>query len=150
MTSQPSLNNDKPLTRYTAIVTVDTDSIDNADQVLRERINYDEDYGFSYKILFDELQPEKFTRGIIIDASEIRNRLEDYMANAGIDEDDPNDKLVIDAHNKVESMDDGRLNALISSIDDDHIWELFNELADSVLHRVIDEIIDGNIPDNPS
>lgn len=31
---------------YTAIITIDTDTADNAQQVLNKRLNYDEDYGF--------------------------------------------------------------------------------------------------------
>lgn len=33
------------------------------------------------------------------------------------------------------------LNALISSIDDEHVWELFDEMCDLILGFVVDETI---------
>lgn len=124
---------------YTAIITIDTDTADNAQQVLNERLNYDEDYGFPYEVNYSELQPEKSTRGIIIDASVIRERLDSRME--GIRDNNPNDKRIINAEDRIASMNDGDLNALISSIDNERVWELFDEMCDLILGFVVDETI---------
>lgn len=124
---------------YTAIITIDTDTADNAQQVLNERLNYDEDYGFPYEVNYSELQPEKSTRGIIIDASVIRERLDSRME--GVRDDNPDDKRIINAEDRIASMNDGDLNALISSIDNEHVWELFDEMCDLILGFVVDETI---------
>lgn len=124
---------------YTAIITIDTDTADNAQQVLNKRLNYDEDYGFPYEVNYSELQPEKSTRGIIIDASVIRERLDSRME--GVRDDNPNDKRIINAEDRITSMNDGDLNALISSIDNERVWELFDEMCDLILGFVVDETI---------
>ena len=124
---------------YTAIITIDTDTADNAQQVLNERLNYDEDYGFPYEVNYSELQPEESTRGIVIDASVIRERLDSRME--GIRDDNPNDKRIINAEDRIASMNDGDLNALISSIDNERVWELFDEMCDLILGFVVDETI---------
>ena len=138
--TRPPLINDKTMPRYNAIVTVATDTIDNAEIVLNERIHYDEDYGFPYEINYDvyDLQPEKYTRGIIIDASVIREKLGFLITT--LDTSDPDNKRVLDARDKIKSMDDGNLNALISSINDERAWELFNEVCDRVLDWIIDDV----------
>ena len=138
MTQRPLLINNKTMPRYTAIVTIATDTLDNAEQVLNERIHYDEDYGFPYEVDYSELQPEKFTRGIIIDASVIREKL-GYLMDM-LDDDEPDDKRILNAHERIKSMDDGHLNALISSINDERAWELFNEVCDRVLDWIIDDV----------
>lgn len=38
-------------------------------------------------------------------------------------------------------MDNGDLNALISSTDDERVWELFDEMCDLILDFVVDETI---------
>ena len=124
---------------YTAIITIDTDTADNAQQVLNERLNYDEDYGFPYEVNYSELQPEKSTRGIIIDASVIRERLDSRME--GVRDDNPDDKRIINAEDRIASMNDGDLNALISSIDNERVWELFDEMCALILGFVVDETI---------
>lgn len=136
--TRPPLINDKTMSRYTAIVTIATNNIDNAEKVLNERIHYDENYGFPYEINYDELQPEKYTRGIIIDASVIRDKLDSLMYM--LDEDNPDDQRILDAHDRIKSIDDGNLNALISSINDERAWELFNEVCDRVLDWIIDDV----------
>lgn len=127
------------MNRYTAIVTIATEDIDNAEQVLNERIYYDEDYGFPYQVNYSELQPEESTRGIVIDASVIRERLDSRME--GIRDDNPNDKRIINTEDRIASMNDGDLNALISSIDNERVWELFDEMCDLILGFVVDETI---------
>lgn len=39
--------------RYHAIVEVETDNLEDAEQVFAERLGYDEDYGFPYSIEWD-------------------------------------------------------------------------------------------------
>lgn len=129
----------KNMNRYTAIVAIETEDIDNAEQVLNERIYYDEDYGFPYKVDYSELQPEESTRGIIIDASVIRERLDSRME--GVRDNNPNDKRIIDSYDRITSMNDSDLNALISSTDDERTWELFDELCDLILDFVVDETV---------
>lgn len=127
------------MTRYTAIVTIDTDSIDNAEQVLNERLCYDEDYGFSYKVEYSELQPEESTRGIIIDAFVIRDQFDSLIEY--LDEDEPDDKRILDAYGRIKNMSDSDLNALISSTDNKYTWELFNDMRDHIFDSVIDAIL---------
>lgn len=137
--NKPMLNeNLMPMENYTAIVTVTTDSIDHAEEIFRERIGYDGALGFDYTIGCDDPQPEKYTRGIIIDASVIREKLE-YLMGV-LDNDEPDDKRILNAHERIKSMDDGHLNALISSINDERAWELFNEVCDRVLDCIIDDV----------
>ena len=144
MAQRPLLINDKTMPYYTAIVTIAADTLDNAEQVLNERIYYDEDYGFPYEVTYSELQPEKSTRGIIIDASVIRDKLDSFMKMHSIDGNDPFDKPMVDAYNRIKSMNKGDLNALISSIDDKYVWELFNDLCDQVIDSVIDTVMKTN------
>lgn len=129
---------DPSIPRYTAIVTVVTEDMDDAAQVLAERLSYDEDYGFPYKLGYDDLQPEESTRGIIIDAPFIRDKLELIMGV--IDKSNPDNQRIIDARDKMRSMSDGNLNNLISSINDDHTWELFQEVCNRILNSVIDKV----------
>lgn len=112
--------------------------------MLNERIYYDEDYGFPYEVTYSELQPEKSTRGIIIDASVIRDKLDSFMEMHSIDGNDPFDKPMVDAYNRIKSMNKGDLNTLISSIDDKYVWELFNDLCDQVIDSVIDTVMKTN------
>ena len=126
---------------FTSDPSVATKDMDDAAQVLAERLSYDEDYGFPYELGFDDLQPEKSTRGIIIDASVIRDKLDSFMEMHHIDGNDPFDKPMADAYNRIKSMNKGDLNALISSTDDKEVWELFNELCDKVLDYVVSAVI---------
>lgn len=135
---------DPSIPRYTAIVTVATEDMDDAEKVLAERLSYDENYGFPYELGYDDLQPEKSTRGIIIDASVIRDKLDSFMEMHSIDGNDPFDKPMVDAYNHIKSMNKGDLNALISSTDDKYVWELFNDLCDQVIDSVIDTVMKTN------
>lgn len=128
--------------RYTAIVTIATDNIDNAEKVLNERIHYDEDYGFPYEIDYDELQPEESTRGIIIDASVIRDQFNSLMEY--LDDNDPDDKRILDAYDHIKAMNDSDLNALISSSNNKYTWELFNDMRDQIFDSVINAALDTN------
>lgn len=130
----------KNMNRYTAIVTIETEDIDNAEKVLNERIHYDEDYGFPYKIDYNELQPETTAPGIVIDASVIRDQLDSLMPI--LDDDDPKDKRILDANDRIKSMSDSDLNTLISSTDDKYTWELFNDMRDQILNSVIGAVLE--------
>lgn len=138
---------DPSIPRYTAIVTVITEDMDDAARVLAERLSYDEDYGFPYELGYDDPQPEESTRGIIIDASVIKDKLDSFMKLHSIDGSDPFDKPMVDAYNRIKSMNKGDLNALISSTDDKEVWELFNELCDKVLDYVVSTVINTDNAD---
>jgi hypothetical protein len=132
--------NDKEMHRYNVPVTIITDDIDNAERVLAERLNYSEDYGFWYEIDYDayDLQPEEDTRGIIIDASVIREKFK-TLVNTLSDSDPDNDRI-FNAYERIKNRNaSGKLNALISSTDDKRVWELFNEMCDRILDWIIDE-----------
>ena len=58
----------KPLNSYVASVTIEAETLENAEQVLAERICYDEDYGFLYTITYDDPQP------ILTTCTTLRNR----------------------------------------------------------------------------
>lgn len=42
----------KPLNSYVASVTIEAETLENAEQVLAERLGYDEDYGFPYTLTY--------------------------------------------------------------------------------------------------
>jgi len=46
----------KPLNSYVASVTIEAETLENAEQVLAERLGYDEDYGFLYTLKYDDPQ----------------------------------------------------------------------------------------------
>jgi hypothetical protein len=47
----------KPLNRYVASVTIEAETLEDAEQVLAERLGYDEDYGFPYALTYNGPQP---------------------------------------------------------------------------------------------
>lgn len=141
---------DPSIPRYTAIVTVITEDMDDAARVLAERLSYDEDYGFPYELGYDDPQPEEDTRGIIIDASVIRDKLDSFMRLHPMNDSDPIDKPMINAYNRIKSMNKSDLNALISSTDDKEVWELFDEMCDKVIDSVMGAVIDKTVDADPS
>ena len=46
----------KPLNPYVASVTIETETLEDAEQVLAERLGYDENYGFPYTLKYDDPQ----------------------------------------------------------------------------------------------
>lgn len=46
----------KPLNSYVAPVTIEAETLEDAEQVLAERLGYDEDYGFPYMLKYDDPQ----------------------------------------------------------------------------------------------
>lgn len=57
----------KPLNSYVASVTIEAETLENAEQVLAERLGYDEDYGFPYTLKYDDPQPMSETSSNVID-----------------------------------------------------------------------------------
>lgn len=57
----------KPLNSYVASVTVEAETLENAEQVLAERLGYDEDYGFPYTLTYNGPQPMSKTSSDVID-----------------------------------------------------------------------------------
>lgn len=47
----------KPLNPYVASVTIEAETLEDAERVLAERLGYDEDYGFPYTLKYDDPQP---------------------------------------------------------------------------------------------
>ena len=47
---------DQPLNRYVASVTIEAETLEDAERVLAERLGYDEDYGFLYTLKYDDPQ----------------------------------------------------------------------------------------------
>lgn len=43
----------KALNPYIASVIIEAETLENAEQVLAERLGYDEDYGFSYTLTYE-------------------------------------------------------------------------------------------------
>lgn len=148
----------KPLNCYFAFVTVEAETLENAGQVLAERLGYDENYGFPYTLDYKYPQPMSenpdeniYTvekpkvsepNGISIDASNIRERLEylikEYKEDEGYEKDE--DDYTINLYNAIKAMDDGQLNALILATRDLRTWELFNELSNRILDEVIESV----------
>ena len=46
----------QPLNRYVASVTIEAETLEDAERVLAERLGYDEDYGFLYTLKYDDPQ----------------------------------------------------------------------------------------------
>lgn len=46
----------KPLNPYVASVTIEAETLEDAEQVLAECLGYDEDYGFPYTLKYDDPQ----------------------------------------------------------------------------------------------
>lgn len=46
----------QPLNSYVASVTIEAETLEDAEQVLAERLGYDEDYGFPYTLKYDDPQ----------------------------------------------------------------------------------------------
>lgn len=46
----------KPLNPYVASVTIEAETLEDAERVLAERLGYDEDYGFPYTLKYDDPQ----------------------------------------------------------------------------------------------
>lgn len=43
----------KPLNPYVASVTIEAETLEDAERVLAERLDYDEDYGFPYTLKYE-------------------------------------------------------------------------------------------------
>ena len=50
-----------PHQTFTVVVTIETDTLEHAEEVIIERIGYDEDLGFDYRIGWRDLQPSQVT-----------------------------------------------------------------------------------------
>lgn len=57
----------KPLNPYVASVTIEAETLENAERVLAERLGYDEDYGFPYTLTYKGPQPMSKTSSDVID-----------------------------------------------------------------------------------
>lgn len=133
---ESSPTNDETMRHYATVVTITTNDIANAEQVLTESLHHDKSYGFPYTIEFDKPQPKELIGGISIDASTIRERLEYLIEEYEEDEED----YTINLYNAIRAMDDGQLNALILATRDLRTWEIFNELSDRILDGVIESV----------
>lgn len=145
----------KHLNRYFAFVTVEAETLENAEQVLAERLGYDENYGFPYTLEYKGPQPVSENpdenthtvetpkmsepNGIVIDASVIRDVLAWTMD--GLDEHDDQDNRLVRAHKHIASMSDDDLNHLISSTDNRFVWELYHDMCIGILEDVIDATV---------
>lgn len=61
-----------------------------------------------------------------------------------LDDNDPDDKRILDAYDHIKAMNDSDLNALISSSDNKYTWELFNDMRDQIFDSVINAALDTN------
>ena len=57
----------QPLNRYIASITIEAETLENAEQVLAERLGYDEDYGFLYTLKYNDPQLMSETSSDVID-----------------------------------------------------------------------------------
>ena len=134
--AESSPTNGETMRHYATVVTITTNDIANAEQVLTESLHHDKSYGFPYTIEFDKPQPKELIGGISIDASTIRERLEYLIEEYEEDEED----YTINLYNTIKAMDDGQLNALILATRDPRTWEIFNELSNRILDEVIESV----------
>lgn len=134
--AESSPTNGETMRHYATVVTITTNDIANAEQVLTESLHHDKSYGFPYTIEFDKPQPKELIGGISIDASTIRERLEYLIEEYEEDEKD----YTINLYNTIKAMDDGQLNALILATRDPRTWEIFNELSNRILDEVIESV----------
>ncbi len=140
--TKSSPTNGEAMRHYATVVTITTNDIANAEQVLTESLHHDKSYGFPYTIEFDKPQPKELIGGISIDASNIRERLEylikEYKEDEEYEEDE--EDYTINLYNAIKVMDDGQLNALILATRDLRTWEIFNELSNRILDEVIESV----------
>lgn len=140
--TESSSANGEAMRHYATVVTITTNDIANAEQVLTESLHHNKSYGFPYTIEFDKPQPKELIGGISIDTSNIRERLEylieEYKEDEEYEEDEEDD--TINLYNAIKVMDDGQLNALILATRDPRTWELFNDLCDRILDEVIESV----------
>ena len=66
-----------PHQTFTVVVTIETDTLEHAKEVVTERIGYDEDLGFDYRIGWRDLQPSQVTSHSTHDMSVTRDATHD-------------------------------------------------------------------------
>lgn len=122
-----------PASEHTFLVTVSGCDREQAEQVIAERINYDEDYGFDYTIIHHDHRPSSShtSSAITLDAESVKAEVQDRFTNSqdhGLSEKDLN--LVLAA-------DDEHIGQLVSNLVDDSFWAEY----DDVRSRVIDQLL---------
>lgn len=122
-----------PASEHTFLVTVSGCDREQAEQVIAERINYDEDYGFDYTIIHHDHRPSSShtSSAITLDAESVKAEVQDRFTNSqdhGLSEKDLN--LVLAA-------DDEHIGQLVNNLVDDSFWAEY----DDVRSRVIDQLL---------
>lgn len=129
-----------PASEHTFLVTVSGCDREQAEQVIAERINHDEDYGFDYQISHRDHRPsgaevvdktKRTATAITLDAESVKDEVQDRFTNSqdhGLSEKDLN--LVLAA-------DDEHIGQLVSNLVDDSFWAEY----DDVRSRVIDQLL---------
>ena len=118
---------------YTFAVTVTGCTPEQALQVMGERIHHDEDYGFDYRIDFDENQTVRTVNGICLDAESVREEMRERAFVYPGDYSDEQAKAVLEAK-------DEDISYLIGTSVDDAFWQEYDEVRSQVINRLIDKI----------
>lgn len=125
---------------FTAVVTIVTDSQEHAEQVLGERLLHDEDYGFDYTVNYTEPQSQETVRGITLDASVVRDEINDFIENTHC----PDTLFAMDAElirERVQDLSDDRINTIISHLDSSAVWDAFDTMRSQAATAVINTVI---------
>lgn len=118
---------------HTFLVTISRCDREQAEQVIAERINYDEDYGFDYTIIHHDHRPSSShtSSAITLDAESVKAEVQDRFTNS------QNHGLSADDLTLVLAADDEHISQLINNLVDDSFWAEY----DDVRSRVIDQLL---------
>lgn len=118
---------------HTFVVTVSGCTPEQARQVIAERINHDEDYGFEYSIGYEEKAPVTPGYAITLDAESVKAEMQDRFDNSG----DP--ELTEDDLNTVLAASDERVSQLINNFVDDSFWSEYDDVRSRVISQLLAE-----------
>ena len=118
---------------HTFVVTVSGCTPEQAAQVIAERINHDEDYGFEYSIGYEEKAPVTPNYAITLDAASVKAEVQDRFDHSG----DPD--LTQGDVDTVLAASDERISQLINNFVDDSFWSEYDDVRSRVISQLLAE-----------
>lgn len=123
-------------TSHTFTVTVNGCSLEQAQQVMNERIGPDEDYGFFYRIHHQDGHRQDVPRtpsveGIRLDAESVKAEAHDRLQ---ADLDNELTQKQVDA---IQNTDDGAINLIINNLVEDDFWSAYDDTRSRVISHLI-------------
>lgn len=121
------------VTDHTFTVTISGCTPEQAAQVIAERINHDEDYGFDYTISYEEKAPATPGYAITLDAASVKAEVQDRFDHSG----DPD--LTQGDVDTVLAASDERISQLINNFVDDSFWSEYDDVRSRVISQLLAE-----------